>query len=116
VSWPFGNFAVHPLLETLPSGEATLLAITEDIHAHGLREPIVLTADGGTIVDGRLRYAACKDLGVRPVFRQLPIMSQQDLCAAAVSLNMKRRHLSAGQRAVHRGGTAAISGRRCACV
>jgi site-specific DNA-methyltransferase (adenine-specific) len=69
--------------------------LAEDIRENGLREPIWTYQ--GKIVDGRNRYLACLSIGVSPRFREWD--GQGSLTALVVSLNMKRRHLTPGQKA-----------------
>lgn len=72
-------------------------ALKADILASGLIEPI-LTYEG-KIIDGRNRYNACIDTGVKPQFREYTGQGGAALVAFVVSLNLKRRHLDAGQKA-----------------
>jgi hypothetical protein len=70
-------------------------ALAHDISEHGLREPITLLE--GKILDGRNRYIACLDAGVKPRFTPY---SGDNPVAYVVSLNLKRRHLDESQRAM----------------
>lgn len=72
-------------------------ALKVDISANGLIEPIWLYE--GMVIDGRNRYAACIDTGVTPKFREYTGQGGAALVAFVVSLNLKRRHLDAGQKA-----------------
>jgi hypothetical protein len=74
-----------------------LEALTKDIREHGLREPITLHPDG-SILDGRNRYRACLHAGVEPQF----VTWQDDgsPISFVISLNLKRRQLTASQRAM----------------
>ncbi len=68
--------------------------LVEDIKEHGLLEPIVLYE--GTILDGRNRYRACKQLKKALKFRNLPTnITPLDFI---ISENIKRRHLTIAQR------------------
>ena len=58
-------------------------------------EPIIL-ADG-QILDGRNRHRACELAGVEPEFVE---SDGADPLALVVSLNVKRRHMTASQRAI----------------
>jgi|GEM_PF-1963536 len=88
----------HELCKLLPSmqpEEFTELVV--DIKAYGLLEPIWLYE--GKILDGRSRYQACLLAGIEPKF----IQWQGDHGTPiefVVAKNLKRRHLSASQRAV----------------
>lgn len=68
-----------------------------DIQANGLIEPIWLHLDG-SILDGRNRHRACLEVGTEPTFRTWD--NHGSLVVFVVSLNLKRRDLNSGQRAV----------------
>jgi len=76
--------------------EAELVALADDIAAHGLREPIVLDHTGEFLVDGRNRKRACERVGVDPQCRKLE--PDVDIFAYVVSVNLHRRHLSADEQ------------------
>ena len=84
--------AIFPLLE----GDA-LLSLAEDIRANGLREPILLDPDG-SILDGRNRFLCCKLTGIEPRYQTWN--GEGSRLALIVSLNLHRRHLDVGQRAM----------------
>lgn len=90
------EYRPHPLADIFPlmSGEE-FVSLKADIKAHGLREPI-WTYDG-MILDGRNRFKACQEVGVKPEFREY---AGNDPAAFVVSLNLKRRHLNESQRAM----------------
>ncbi|MCP4542451.1 MAG: hypothetical protein GY832_35455 [Chloroflexi bacterium] len=88
----------HEIANIFPLMQAEeYAALKADIEVHGLRETIWLHPDG-RIIDGRNRYRACTETGVTPRFRTWD--GQGSLVAFVVSLNLHRRHLSSGQRAV----------------
>lgn len=68
--------------------------LVADIRANGVREPVILFE--GKILDGRNRYRASDIAGV-----DCPMTTYDgsDPVGYAVSLNLRRRHLSEGQRA-----------------
>lgn len=95
------ELATHPAADLFPMLDGPELAgLAVDIAAHGLREPVWLWRDPGDgteyLLDGRNRVAACAKAGV-------DVRAQHyvgdDPFAFAVSLNLQRRHLNAGQRA-----------------
>jgi hypothetical protein len=83
---------LFPLLEG-PAFEE----LVADIKRNGLREPILLDAEG-RIVDGRNRYRACLAAGVEPRFVEW--QGEGSLAELALSLNLRRRHLNESQRAM----------------
>ena len=76
--------------------EAELAELTQDIREHGLLEPIVLYE--GRVLDGRNRLLACQRAGVEPEF--LEWTGGASPTSWVLSMNLKRRHLSASQRAM----------------
>lgn len=86
----------HPAADMFPMLEPGEMAeLAEDIKARGLIEAIVLDADG-LIVDGRNRLEACGIAGVDPRFVEYMC---SDVIGYIISKNLKRRHLTPGQRA-----------------
>lgn len=66
-----------------------------DIRINGQQEPIVLYE--GKILDGRNRYLACLELGLKPKTTEY---KGDDPLAYVLSTNLHRRHLTKSQRAV----------------
>jgi len=86
----------HELCELFPlMTEEELDLLAEDIKENGLLEPILLYH--GTILDGRNRYLACQRAGVAPEFEEL---ETDDPMSYVIGLNLHRRHLTSGQKAV----------------
>jgi DNA N-6-adenine-methyltransferase (Dam)/ParB-like nuclease domain len=73
-----------------------LRELAEDIRQNGLLNPIVLL--DSKVLDGRNRLLACKKAGVKPSFSEF-VQNGVPPAAWVISLNLKRRHLSSGQRA-----------------
>jgi ParB-like chromosome segregation protein Spo0J len=88
----------HPFADLFPMmAPDELEALVADIAANGLQQPIVLYR--GDVLDGRNRLAACKKAGVEPRF----VDHEGDDASAfalVLSLNVQRRDLTAGQRAI----------------
>lgn len=88
---------VHPVADLFPMlAPDELRALTADIAGRGLLQPIVLDAEG-RILDGRNRLAACELAGVAPTFEKY---EGDDPDGYAVLVNIARRHLTKGQRAM----------------
>ena len=87
----------HPVSALLPEMSATEFdALVEDIRVNGVLVPV--TTYHGEIVDGRHRWRACERLGI-----DCPTMEWDgsgSLVEYVVSLNLRRRHLTEGQKAV----------------
>ena len=96
----YGGCRVHPVAALFPAlGSEEFAELVADIKAHGQHQPIVLTADGTTIVDGINRYKACRAAGVKPKTRNLPkSYDEARTIRFIMSANMRRRDLSSGQK------------------
>lgn len=70
-------------------------SLRDDIAANGLFEAIYLY--DGKILDGRHRYMACVECGIKPRYATY---KGDDPIGFVVSENLKRRHLNAGQLAM----------------
>lgn len=87
----------HPVANLFPMlSEKQFRELLTDIQAHGQLSPIWL--HDGLIVDGRNRYRACLELGIGPVFQEWD--QHGDLLDFVIGFNLKRRHLTATQKAV----------------
>lgn len=74
--------------------EQEFAELKADIQEQGLLEPIITYE--GKILDGRNRFMACNELGIKPEF--VPYTGNTPL-HYVVSKNLKRRHLTAAQKA-----------------
>ena len=89
------EYKTHPLADLFPMMPAAeLKSLQDDIKENGLAHPITLHED--KILDGRHRYEACLNVGVKPRFVEF---AGDDPLAFVLSANLKRRHLSVGERA-----------------
>lgn len=91
------TLAFHPVADLFPMmAEAEFAGLVADIAEHGQREPILTHC--GQIIDGRNRYKACLELGLTPVVREWE--GTGSLVECVVSMNLHRRHLDSGQKAM----------------
>jgi hypothetical protein len=88
----------HPAANLFPllSGEE-FDALVADIRAEGLHNPITLHE--GLVLDGRNRLLACEKAGVEPRFIEWDPKGSSPT-SWVISLNLQRRHMTAGQRAM----------------
>lgn len=108
------NYKIHPLAELFPS-----LSLDEfeklkaDIRKNGQLEPIIVVGDepNRTVVDGRHRLKACKELGIEPRLLHFSRLVMEKTASWTLQIknegisdfiwsrNMLRRHLTDDQRA-----------------
>jgi hypothetical protein len=87
----------HPLAEVLPLLEGTEFAdLVVSIKTVGLLEPIILYEE--KILDGRNRYRASLEAGVKPLTENYAGM---DPIGFVCAKNLHRRHLTPSQKAMH---------------
>jgi hypothetical protein len=86
----------HPVAEMCPWNAAKYEEIKEDIRKNGLLLPIWTYQ--GKIIDGRHRYRACRELGIKPEFQEWD--GTGSLVDFVLSLNVRRRQLSESQLAL----------------
>lgn len=67
--------------------------LSADIEKHGLLHPIVTTPDG-LILDGRHRWRACMELGIKPKYQ----IHAGNPWSFVISANLHRRHLTTSQK------------------
>lgn len=84
----------HPIADVWPMMEADKLQeLADDIGKNGQLVPVWIYE--GMILDGRNRYAACKMAGIEP---KTQTYTGDEPTAFAVSMNDKRRHMTASVR------------------
>jgi ParB-like chromosome segregation protein Spo0J len=82
----------HEAANIFPLDEGTIADLAKDIEKNGLLQPIELF--DGKIIDGRRRFQACQQVGVKPEFRDI---ETSDPVAYSWSLNGPRRHCTPAQ-------------------
>jgi DNA modification methylase len=88
----------HPLAGAIPEmSEDEYRELVDSISRNGLREPIVLFE--GKILDGRHRWRACRELGLSTTCRPFE-GSLREAIELVADVNLCRRHLEPGQRAL----------------
>lgn len=94
------DYPAHPAADIFPLLEGEeLQALADDIKQRGLTNPVWLYEDperGRVVLDGRNRLKACALAGVEPRMR---FYQGSDPIGFSVAENLRRRHLTAGQRA-----------------
>jgi ParB-like chromosome segregation protein Spo0J len=97
-----GFYRVHPFLAMFPwIDDEKFAAFVDSIKRHGLLNPITLTHDRKTMVDGRIRYSACEAAGVEPQFHALGSHYTEKMILDYIwSENVCRSHSTAGQLAM----------------
>jgi len=93
------GYQLDPVVYLFPEiTDEEIDALAADIKAHGQLEPCIYWQ--GKVVDGRNRLLACERAGVTPMVADWPHHDTGfDPLAYAISKNLHRRHLTAGQRA-----------------
>lgn len=91
------GYDFHPMADIFPlMSRREFDELVADIDAHGQQMPIWTFK--GSIIDGRNRYKACLKLNLVPMVLEWE-GDEGELVPFIVSLNLRRRHLKAGQRA-----------------
>ena len=92
------TLSIHPLAKLFQPLEGEAFdALVADIKANGLRQPITLNGKTTVILDGQNRYRACLAADVEPLFDHY---DGDDPLGFVLSMNLQRRHLEEGQRAL----------------
>lgn len=91
----------HPLAAAIPEmRQAEWRAFLEDVQERGVLEPLRLAADGTTVLDGRHRLRAARELGIEAVPTALAVCEPGDEAGFMLRAALHRRHLSDDQRAM----------------
>lgn len=91
------TLSVHPVADLFPMLTADELKdLAADIKERGQLHPIVLDSEG-RVLDGRNRLAACNLAGVEPRFETY---DGDDPDGYALAVNLGRRHMTKGQKAM----------------
>jgi ParB-like chromosome segregation protein Spo0J len=93
----YGPYTAHPAAEIFPLMEGDeFAALVADLKVNGQHEPIEIL--NSQIVDGRNRYLACLAAGIEPEI-EVSTSDEWSIVAYVISKNLRRRQLTAGQRA-----------------
>lgn len=97
-----GGYDIHPFSAEFPLIEGEEFdELVNDIKRNDLREPIILSHDRKVLIDGRNRLRACIAAGVTPDYDALgPHYTEPMILDLIVSLNVARRQLNPGQKAM----------------
>jgi ParB-like chromosome segregation protein Spo0J len=91
---------IHPLANLFPEmNPDEFRQLVEDIRTNGQIEPVILHPVCKRIVDGRHRAVAVRELGLELQSRVFD-GDPDDMFQLVLSMNLKRRHLTASQKAV----------------
>lgn len=100
---------IHPIADIFPRMFVEdFAALRDDIAAYGVREPVWTW--NKQLIDGRHRLLACEELGIKCPTREYD-GTEADLVPFVLSLNLRRRHLDASQRAMVAASIPPIGGR-----
>lgn len=92
------TYKAHALAAAFPLlPKAEFNALVADIKLRGIRQPILVKGD--EIIDGRNRYAAAEQLGLKPGDIPLEEYKGEDVTGEIIAANILRRHLDSDQRA-----------------
>ena len=100
INWD--EIKVHPKADMFPMiPQDDLEELAESIANNGQRLPIILVknCENVLLIDGRNRLAACKIAKIEPKYEYFE-GKEDDILAYIADINLNRRNLNAGQRAV----------------
>ena len=92
-----GHLPMHELATLFPAmSDEEYTGLKADIEMNGVHQAVAVWQ--GQIIDGRHRYQACNDLGIKPPLRYLP--DDVDPLSFVLSANMSRRQLTPSQKVI----------------
>ncbi len=95
------SLVLHPHHEIVPEmRDDEYQYLLEDIRINGVQTPIDLDADGVTVLDGKHRLRAARELGLHEVPFRIVQLRIDDARTFMLKAALLRRHLSDGQRAM----------------
>lgn len=91
---------VHPVADLFPMmSDAEYAELLESMREHGQQVSILSSADGYTILDGRNRLRACRELGIPPRVVAIRAGTREEVIIDAITdRNLIRRELTATQK------------------
>jgi len=92
---------IHPIAKQFPALSAKeYKELLEDIKANGVKIPVLVNKKRDTILDGRSRWMAAHDLGLKDKQVPLEVFKGKDdaIPGEILSRNILRRHLTTDQR------------------
>ncbi len=98
---PVQELREHPLAVAIPEMRpAEWCAFLEDVRQRGILDPLRLGSDGTTVLDGRHRLRAARELGLEAVPTAPALCEPGDEAGYMLRAALHRRHLSDDQRAM----------------
>lgn len=93
------QYPLHDVIFIMPKmREKEYEDLKSDISKNGLQVPILRFQ--GKVVDGRHRLQACIELGIKPIFSELPDSANDSLMSIIGSHNLQRRNISDELKAI----------------
>lgn len=96
------ELTIHPAALDYPlMPDDELASLAEDIACNGQRDQIILDQHG-RLIDGRNRLEACRRAEVEPIFETREFADEDEIAAYVLSVNVEKRSLTNGQKAMFR--------------
>jgi hypothetical protein len=99
------SVAIDPEFQSLcpPLSADEYQQLEANLLAEGCREPLVLWAEAGVLLDGHNRYAICQDHAIRFDVYPLSLPNREDAINWVINNQLGRRNLTAEQKSYLRG-------------